>query len=164
MAHHLPKEVYQKIYETIRHFLKFNDLKTSDLAGALGVSEQVIFNMAYRPFTVKRSAQWAEAFKNLGFPINQAFLMSGTGPLAVIPEQDPFRYVNYKDDLPEYNENESQVLEDEFNENTDFTVRAMCKIIRLRRERDEIYEQYLNVLKENQELKRKIAKVIDMLT
>lgn len=153
-------ERIDKISSKMKRYMSENRIRYADLAGATGLSLQTISNQLnmHRRFTDKTAKRWSEGFKLLGFPINESFLLTGEGPITDLSTFDPD--VNHAYSVPNRggSESDEQAIDND-DPSIPLETRALMKLIRIRRERNELYEHCKALLAENQLLKEKLAAI-----
>ena len=88
--------LFENVCREVLFFMRQNHITYDALAQKLGITPQAISNRLRRSrlFSFATASQWAKAFKELGYPIDPSFLVTGMGPLAINPAQD-YRDTNH---------------------------------------------------------------------
>lgn len=146
--------IAQDVCFEVYKFMRENHITYEALAQKMKVSPQAISNQIRlkRPFSWRVAERWAAAFRDLEYPIDASFLVSGIGRLAINPEHD-YR-TNHSFGYKPLAENEMTTSTTEGK--VDDWVR---KAILFRREIDELSEKYELARMENESLRKIISDI-----
>ena len=148
----------------LHKFLRENHITYLTLATSMGVTLQSVSNhlRLKRPFSWKVASRWVKGFEDLGYQVNTIYLVTGVGPITNNPKHDPDANHSYGDAsergflCARIAESKSAEIDEDVINSFD---KAMMALIKTRRERDYLREEYQKEKDKNDALLKKLQEI-----